>query len=344
MNSSPTRQVSGIRTVLSAPRLVAAAVLAVCGCSGVGEVVDPFNVLGLARPPVRIGVTTLDLAPPPLMLPKRTLFQQDLAFHLDEPVAFELLTPRQVRVHLSTGRVKFAMLTPADYMHIAPAGTSRILAVPKNRHGDVSRRGLIITARNSPVQQLSDVRKRRFHRMPAGDDLNDAALAALIEAGVAVGDVDKGILGLELDTSHISSLEVAKSVAMEAAEGAVGVIDEHDYNAWPKTGGSFMLLMPSQDQVRVIATTVRVPSGPFVVSVHTPEETTNKVRDYLFNVAARNKLVLAAMDCTGFAEPIPVEEYEPYFAAYRRLHPEAASQPAEEEPLPGSEPATLSAS
>jgi len=344
MKSSPPRQVPRVRTFLPVPRLWAVAVLAVCGCSGVGEVVDPFNVLGLARPPLRIAVTTLDLAPPPLMLPKRTLFQQDLTFHLDEPVTFELLTPRQVRVHLGTGRVKFAMLTAADYMHIAPAGTSRILALPRNRHGDVFRRGLIITARNSPVQQLSDARSRRFHRMPPGDDLNDAALAALIEAGVAARDVDKGILGLELDTSHISSLEVAKSVALEAAEGAVGVIDEHDYNAWPRTGGSLVLLMPSQDQVRVIGTTVRVPSGPFVVSVHTPEETTNKVRDYLFNVAARNKLVLAAMDCTGFAEPIPVEEYEPYFAAYRRLHPEAASQPGEDEPPPEGEAPTLPAS
>jgi hypothetical protein len=268
--------------------------------------------------PTRIGVTSFDLNPLPPFLPKRILFQRDLESHLDEPVVFDLLTPRQIRVHMGTGRVKFAMVSAADYAEIAPAGNSEMLAVAKNAQGRTYRQGLIIASPRSRIETVSQAKGLRFHFLPAGDVLNEAAAGALLEAGVARKQIDNGILGLGLDTSHISSLEVAKSVALE---NAVGVIDEADYMSWPDRGGSLMLLTPSKEQVRVIGRTVRVPEGPFLASLQTPPELRESVKRYLLEDLNKKAIVLGVLGVSGFAEPIAPNEYEPYFALLRKLHP-----------------------
>jgi len=317
------------------------------GCQDVGRVLDPFNALGFAKPPIRVGVTTLDLTPP-FMLPKWELLRLALANHLQEPVQFELLTPRQIRVHLGTGRLKFALLRPQDYAQVAPAQTCEILGVPINAKGQSYRQGLIVVSAKSSVHSLSEVKSRRFHFMPHGDLLNDAALGALLEAGIEGADVDKGIPLPILDTHHISSLEVAKSVVLEEGANAAGVIDEADYNKWPDKGGSFLLLSPSKDQVRVLGKTVRIPEGPFVVSVNTPPELKKKAIDFLFNVAPKNhKLALLALNCKGFAQPVEPKAYEPFGKIHRKLHPpkteppssrdaDAATQPSTDSPSNGS--------
>ncbi len=312
-------------------RLSGLAILAACaGCSQVGSVVDPFNVLGISKPPVRFGVTELDLLPPPLLVPKRALFEQDLSYHLKEPVSFDLMTPRQIRVHLGTARLKFALLTPGDYAEVAPANTGEILAVPINKHGETSRRGLIIVAKDSPLNSLADLRGRRFHFLPKDNVLNEAALGALMEAGLTRDELNKGLFGLGLDTSHISSLEVAKSVALE--DRSAGVIDEADYNAWPESGGSLLLLLPSRDQVKVIAQTVRVPEGPVMVSIHTTPEMRERVSNYLLNVVSGRKAVLDLLGVKGFAPPIDPGEYAAFSALHLKLHPP-------EEPVDTGDPA-----
>lgn len=313
-------------------------VLAVlCGCQGLKTIVDPLNVLGGFRPPVRVGVTTLDLAPPLLMLPKRELFNLAMADYLKEQVQFELLTPRQIRVHLSTGRMAFAMLRPIDYAQLAPTDACQVLAMPLNSNGQPHRQGLIITAPKSAIKELREARSARVHFMPDGNPLNDALQGALVEAGIPKDQIDKGILGLGLDTHHISSLEVAKSVVLE--EKAVGVIDEADYDKWPKSGGSFVLLAPSQDQVRIIGKTARVPEGYFVVSAKAPPELKSKMEEFLFTAAPKHhKLALASMDITGYTRPSDQQEYESYCRLIRRLH-QPTSPPAPTRETPASLPA-----
>lgn len=281
--------------------------------------------------PTRIGVTSLDLSPLPPFLPKRILFQRELESELDGPVVFDLMSPRQIRIHLGTGRAAFAMVSAADFSQIAPAGNYEILAVPTNLNGQTSRRGLIVASAKSQIQSLADLKSRRFHFLAGGDVLNEAALGTLMESGLSRQDIDRGILGLELDTSHISSLEVAKSVVLE---DAAGVIDEADYDRWPDRGGSLVLLAPSKEQVRILGRTVRVPEGPFLASRETPEETREQIKRYLIEDLKSKTIVLGVLGVTGFAEPIDVSEYEPYFALHRKLHPDAgpASEPVADAP------------
>lgn len=280
----------------------------------------------LLKPPVRMGTTTLELEPP-LFLPRQTLLERDLEAWLGQPVVLDLMAPSQICVHLNSGRMALAMLSAAEYSRVAPECDAAILAVPVNARNSSYRKGLIITAPKSKLENLAQLSNKRFHFMPAGDILNEAALGALLEAGVDRQSIDHGILGLELDTRHINSLEVAKSAVLEGE--AAGVIDEADYNAWPERGGSLLLLSPSKDQVRVIGETVRVPEGPVLMSTSIPEALQNELREYFMKKAAANPLAMAALGYKGFAAPIDPGEYEPYFRIHRKLFPEKtpASRP-----------------
>jgi len=288
------------------------------------NILGPFDVLGLMRKPMRVGETTFELTPPPLILPKRELFRTSMAEYLKQPVQYELITPHQIRVHLGSGRMSFAILRPHEFPEVAAGKTCEVLGVAVNNAGQSYRQGLLIVPPNSPVQNVTEIKGLRFHFMPRGDLLNDAAVGSLVEAGISVNDVDKSLFGLGLDTYHISSLEVAKSVVLEGK--AAGVIDEADYQKWPEKGGSFVLLSPSKDQVRVIAKTLRIPESPFVASNQIEPELRAQVKDFLFKVAPdKYKLALAAMDVKGFAPPIDPKEYQPFADLYSKIHPHPES-------------------
>lgn len=299
--------------------LLALALLAGTGCSQVETLVT-------GKEPVRIGVARIEFSPPPFMLPKRTAFFQELSRHIGRPVEPELMTPRQIRVHLGLedNRIQFAMLSPADYAEITRDKTHRIVAVPINRHGQNHRRGLIIVGSNSPIETMNDIRAQRFHFMPRGNPLNDAAMGKLMESGLTREDISQGFFGL--DTYHINSLEVAKSVVFE--NWAAGVINEADYEAWPESGGSFVLLKPSKDQVRVLGKTVDVFEGPIVASMHTPPELVEQMEDFLFDKLSRKgifdkaPLILTILGCQGFDRPVDPEVYTPFSELYRTLYPD----------------------
>ena len=293
-------------------------VLTGLGCQDASQAVDPFNVLGLAKPPIRVGVTSLELST--FMLPKRHLFRLSLAQYLRKPVQFELMTPRQIRVHLGTGRLQFAMLKPQEYAEIAKAGTGTILAVPVNTKGQTYRQGLVVVSAKSGIQSVQDIKSQRFHFASRGNPINDGARGVLFEAGIGQQDIDHGFFGLGLDTFHINSFEVAKSVVMEA--NSAGVIDEADYQSWPDEGGNFLLLNPSKDQLRIIAKTVRIPEGPFIVSVKTNPKLVAKIKRFLLEIAPQQEtMALAPMGYQGFAEPVEEKAYEPFTRIHQLLYP-----------------------
>ena len=296
-----------------------------------GDPLGQFDMLGLMAAPIRVGETNLEFAPPPLMLPKRGFFRDALAEQIKQPVQFELMTPRQIRVHLNTGRTSFAIVKPQEVPEIMSTDACEIMAIAINNAGKTYRQGLIITAPNSPFKTIADAKGSRFHFMSLGDLLNDAAMGALIEAGIPRKEMDKSILGLGLDTTHLNSMEVAKSVVLEGK--AAGIIDEADYEKWPDKGGSLVLLMPSKDQVRVIGKTMRIPEWPFLVSKRVDPDIKQRVSNLLFKLAPdKYKLALAAMDMKGFAAPIAPKSYDAFAELYWKLHPRpaaAASQPGQ---------------
>ncbi len=313
--------------LLSVSILAVSLMLCAAGCGSVESVVT-------GKQPVRIGVARIEFSSPPVMLPRRAPFFQELSSHIGQPVQPELMLPRQIRVHLGleANRVQFAMLSPADYAEVSRTDQHRIIALPVNEHGKVYREGLIIVGRKSPIEELSQIRAKRFHFLPKGHALNDAARGTLLESELTAKDISQGFFGL--DTHHINSLEVAKSVVLE--NNAAGVIDKDDYESWPESGGSFMLLRPSKDQVRVLAETMRVYEGPVVAGMYTPEETVAQVEDFLFNKVKNKAIVLSVLGCMGFDRPVEPSEYAAFNEMYRKINPdpiyeeyEATTQPVE---------------
>lgn len=299
--------------------MIGTMVLAGLGCEAARETLDPLNLTGLASEPVRVGVTTLDMKPP-LMWPRRHLFRLAMANHLEQPVQFEVMTPRQIRVHLGTGRLQMAMLQPGDVTEVMEAGNAKILAVPVGSNLQPDRQGLIIVGPKSDLNSLADFAGHRFHFLQRDDLLNLAALGTLLDAGVSEEQIDKGILGLGLDTYHLNSVEVAKSVAVE--QNAFGVIEESAYQKWPATGGSMLLLRPSKDQVRVIAKTVRIPGGPIVIARDVSPDFEKRVKEFLFDRAPTNhRLALAAMDVVTYSNPIDPRAYDGFGRIWTELKP-----------------------
>lgn len=303
------------------------------GCAG-QRVVAPFNALDIGQPPIRIGVTELEISPSRI-LPKRTLFEENLEFYLHRTVSLELMTARQIGIHLESGRLQFAILSPTAYADIEPLNCASILAVPLNNDGKTSSRGLIVVSAHSTARKLEELKGHRIHFLPYHDVLNEAALGALLDAGVKVREGELPEPDSSLDALHEGSEDVVRDVLGD--EGSAGVISESAYASWKPVSSPGNTVV-SQDQIRIIARTVSVPEGPIVCSRQTSAELSSKVSQYLLNVAPERPMILSSLGCKGFSASIQPKDFEPYIALHRRLYPQsltpAASQPGDVESQP----------
>jgi ABC-type phosphate/phosphonate transport system substrate-binding protein len=294
-----------------------------CGC------------VDLTQPPVRVGVARYEIAPTLGLLPKWSLLNRYLQDELRRPVAFQLMTPHQIDVHLSGGRLDFAYLVPEDYGEIAGKPNHRILCVPIDRLGQTRHRGLIVVPAQSPAKALDELKGYRFHYLADQEALKEAALGALMESNV----LEEDLSGLKLATGHLSSAEVVKSIVVESK--AAGVISQAEYNKWPASGGFVLspVPLPSRDMVRVLGETVVVPNAAFVASVHADPDLVERVRESLMEDKFRRNIALAPMGYVGFTRPLSESEYLPFIELYRKLRPidleemdQSMTQPAESAP------------
>jgi len=276
--------------------------------------------------PVRVGVTRIDLIGPRL-LPRWEPLRIDLGLYLGPGrlLQFEVLTPRQIRVHLSSGREAFALVNATEYAEVSRGGDAAVLATAVNAAGKTERVGLIVTGTGSPIQSLADLKGKRFDFGPKGDPLLDtAAVCALARAGVRLSDIEKDkLLGRY---HHIGSLEVARAVVYEKVPA--GIVDAAEYEKWPPHGGSFLLGTVSRDQVRVLYRTEPVPEMAVVASKRADPALVEKVRKYFLEEINRKQLaVLSWLGVNGFV-PADADRYAPFAKQVNEVYP-PASQPDE---------------
>ncbi len=285
--------------------------------------------------PVRVGVTKMDLIGPNLL--PEALFGRwealrlDLGLYLglDKFVHIELLKPRQIRVHLGTGREAFAIVDAVEYAEIITGDNDVVLASAVNGAGNTERVGLIVTRADSPVQSLGELKGKRFDFGPKGDPLMDvAAVCALSRAGVRMADIEKDkLLG---EYRHLFSQDVAKAVVYEKVPA--GIIDEAEYNKWPDKGGSLLLGTVSKDQLRVLDRTPPVPEMVVLASKRTDPALVAKVRNYFLEDVNKKQLtVLTWLGVKGF-RAAQREQYVPFAQLVRAVYPPAppSSEPAAE--------------
>jgi len=329
-----------LRAVLAAGLLP----LIVAGCQDQKFTATVLNPLNLKLPflpyqkPVRIGIvhesagifdpSTWDIAQ---VGSPWTPLASRLQRHLRKPVQVEDLAAFQVAAHLQSGRIDFAFLAAEDYVKLADefGSLGEIIAVSEVR----TRRGLIVTKANSPVQSLADIRGRRFSFGPANDPvLSDAAKAALEAGGVPLDSLQKEVLPVPGSFQHhISSNESAFEIVHGLGTDA-GVIEKSEYDAYPETGGSFLLRKFSKANFRVLGETAplrvkTISEGPFIASKETAPELKDDVREFLLAANRREQPALHAMGLSAFRAPSPNVDQQ-----IRQLATDDESQLAQDAP------------
>jgi hypothetical protein len=287
------------------------------GCSDIGAKMDPLGLRGFGKKPVRIATTKLEYLPAPLLLvPRHSMWCDNISFHLNHPVCFNLLTPRQIEIHLATGRANFALLSADDFARIVDSPDYEMLAVPINKYGKTRRQGLLIVSAQSPLQAVHDLKGQVLHMMPEGDPLNEAVLGLLLEAGIIDHGPDENPVGVTI--KNRKDVEAIIDGVLEDP-GSGGIIPAAEYEQWKEARGKLDVTSPTKDQVHVLARTVVVPNGPFVASKKNSVKLTEKMRKYLLEKAGQGKLILAPMGFTGFAPPLDKADYQSFFEVYEKV-------------------------
>ncbi len=271
--------------------------------------------------PVRIGIAVPAESSDSVLNPMRWLqlkhppwheLENQLSRKLNRPVAVEPMEPFQIAAHLRSGRLDFGWLPAVDYLEMLKDGElGPVLALSE---GGV-RRGLIVTAAGSSVQNIGDLKQRRFAFGPKGDAVLDvAAREALLKAGVSEADLAKELLPLPGSLQyHVSSEEAAKEVIYGLNLGhlatAAGVIEEAEYMGYAETGGRLLPLPRfSKDQFRILGRTEPMPvhtvdDGPFVAGKETDPELSATVSKFLLALHETHRAAALDLGVARFCAP-----------------------------------------
>ncbi len=181
------------------------------------------------------------------------------------------------------------------------------LAVGLNALGKSSRSAYIVVKAESHVKTIADCAAKRF-AFGIYEDLSTdiAAQAALAEAGVPVKKLLPELLlppPIAMEGRLYRGHDVAKTIVADLTVNA-GVVDELDYEKMPDSGGNF-ILGPSKDQLEIVGRTMSVPEMIVVAGPAASPEARRKLKAFLMNSIASDKLVCEQLGVTGFAEPDP---------------------------------------
>jgi ABC-type phosphate/phosphonate transport system substrate-binding protein len=267
-------------------------------------------LFALGKEPVRIGITREDITW--IGAPPWDALQQTLTHELGRPVHFMQLRPFQVRLQMDFNRLDFAMVsTGALVSQFANSDVAEVIACPISADHGSTRQGVILASAKSELKSVADLKGQRFAFGPRGDAvLHLAAMRALQDAGVGPDDIKKELLPVPGALQHhLSGQEAAKAAVYEEGTAAC-VVEEHEYEKWPETGGKLLTGKVSKDQVRVIGHTPEVPEGAILASKKADPALVDQVKAFLLERVAQKTEIVARMDLTGF-EPADTNTFGP---------------------------------
>lgn len=213
---------------------------------------------------------------------------------------------------LAQGNISYAFMSAEEFCSAKDSSSLTPIAVGLNALGKSSRIAYIVIKAKSHVKTIADCAAKRFAFGTYKDLLTDvAAQAALAEAGVPVKKLLPELLlppPIAMEGRLYRGHDVAKTIVLDLTINA-GVVDEVDYEKMPDTGGNF-ILGPSKDQIEIVGRTIRVPEMVVVAGPAANPEARQKLKAFLMNHVASDKLVCEQLGVTGFAEPDPAA-YEP---------------------------------
>ena len=293
-------------------------VLLAAGCSQQENkpfsLLDPLGlgreIFGIGKEPVRVGITLVHTNP--LAAAPWTPLQRQMQRSLNRPVQFEPLQPFQIKAHLAGGRIQFAMVRPQEEAQIlGEPGVGRVIAAPVFREGANRNRALLVTAADADIQSVAELKGKRIAFGPVGDPVTHvAAMGLLDKSGIPAASIPRELLPIPGTLRHhLNSFESAKAVIYERPLGiAAGFVRKKDYDKWPDTGGSLLLLRISKDQLRVLAETDPVPNlpeGPVLAGAKADPELVNRVRTFLTEELPAKKGICARLGLVRYEGMAP---------------------------------------
>lgn len=276
--------------------------IAATGCSQKTEqpfsILDPLGlgraIFGLGVEPVRVGITMVH-ASQGSEAPWAPI-QRQMQWSLNRPVQFESLRPFQIKAHLGSGRIQFAMVRAGEQKEILDEpGVGSIIAEPEFEEWANRDRALLIVSADSNIRSIEQLKGKRIAFGPIGDRVTHLAALEMLEAnGIPRDSIPRELLPIPgMFKHHISSFETAIAAIYERVLGLeAGFVHKRDYEKWPETGGSLLLLSVSKDQLVILGETEPVPSlpeGPVLASAKADEELVEHVTRFLTVDLPRNK-------------------------------------------------------
>jgi ABC-type phosphate/phosphonate transport system substrate-binding protein len=279
------------------------------------SILDPLGlgreIFGIGKTPVRVGITLVhtDQRSAAPWIP----MQREMQRSLNQPVQFESLLPFQIKTHLASGRLQFAMVEQVDEEQIlTEPGVGRVIARPIFEEGANQSRALLVVAADSDTQSIEELKGQRIAFGPIGDPVTHVAAIKMLEAnGIPLDSIPRELLPIPgALRHHLNSFETAKAVIYERPLGiAAGFVAKDDYDKWPDTGGSLLLLRISKDQLRVLGETEPVPNlpdGPVLASAKADPELVKRVETFLFDELPGRKNIRARLGLVKY-EPAEAE-------------------------------------
>ena len=255
---------------------------------------------------VQIGTTKASLFGPPL---EYRALQPRLEDAIQSPVVFAPQPDGQaIGAQLELGNYAFAILSAKEYCGIEDPSKLKMLATAINMNGKTTRKAHIVVRSGSKLQDVSELKGKRFAFGTREDLLTDYAVrTALSKGGLPVTELATELLPppIAYDGRLYAGGEAASKVAIPIFRGDVipisaGVIDEVAWNQLADTGGN-VITGPAKDDFRIIGETIPIPEMLVVAGSSASDEDVAAMKTFLLNQAGNDENICKQMNIKGFA-------------------------------------------
>ena len=286
-----------------ASALICIATLCCVSCQTTGVFV--VSRLALHKQPLAIAVV-VDPAPTTAIAPFNPFssylpLQLALADALKQPVSVDSCFAFQASQGLANGWYAMAIVTPAQYAALPPAGRSRVLAVPADRKGRAMRSAVLVVPARSAARTVADLRGKVVAFGPADDSrMHHAALQFLGASGIARSDLSLEVLPVPGSLKHFpNSKAVAQSVLNESS--FAGFVDESFWDEIPEASSKSDVL--ARSQFRVLGRTAELPDHLLLASTMLDAPTSERIQRSFLELGERKPDVARSLQIGGYIEP-----------------------------------------
>jgi hypothetical protein len=222
---------------------------------------------------------------------------------LDRPVAVEPCFPIQTEPNLASGFHHIAMLTPLQFASFSKPRADIVIAIAADKSGRLARSALLVTAADSGIEAISDLKGKRVAFGSRGDSrLHAAALVLLRENAIGPLDLSLEMLPVPGSLRHVDEPYL---IAQQVAAGKVdaGFLDEAVWEALPDRDAERD--EPCRSKLRIIGRTVSLPDQLIVRSDKLDAAKVKQLQSAFLSMHRHHPEVLARLGHSSYREPVP---------------------------------------